>query len=207
MRLNKQDDGRRQSISITNNEVAADEQESLRGTSLRPGDAEWEKWGICEHITKPRIAAAVTGVTPDGDSVKGEYRFSDEFPIADGLEENVEFFNLTYETPLRVSSNREFLKVAPLLWMRAGLAGRCIEDISRGWDIADVYGVLADLNRSEEFVEAVASKDGIRLAFIVTEEDRLFEHIIRELPDHVEPVRMYEAYLQNFEIETMRSAL
>ncbi len=48
---------------------------------------------------------------------------------------------------------------------------------------------------------------GIRLAFIVTDEDRLFEAVVRELPDRVEPVRMYEAYLQNFEIETGRAAL
>ncbi|HHJ4160240.1 TPA: site-specific DNA-methyltransferase, partial [Citrobacter freundii] len=47
MRLNKQDGGRRQCISVTNNEVAADEQKKLREAGLRPGDAEWEKWGIC----------------------------------------------------------------------------------------------------------------------------------------------------------------
>ncbi|MDG9415057.1 site-specific DNA-methyltransferase, partial [Streptococcus pneumoniae] len=58
MRLNKQDNGRRQCISVTNNEVAADEQASLRRGGLRPGDAEWERHGICEQITKPRIRAA-----------------------------------------------------------------------------------------------------------------------------------------------------
>ena len=45
MRLNRQDGGRRQCISVTNNEVAADEQKALREQSLRPGDAEWEKHG------------------------------------------------------------------------------------------------------------------------------------------------------------------
>lgn len=43
MRLNRQDGGRRQCISVTNNEVAADEQMMLRGQGLRPGDTEWEK--------------------------------------------------------------------------------------------------------------------------------------------------------------------
>lgn len=43
MRLNKQDDGRRVSISVTNNEVSADEQRSLRSEQLRPGDPEWEQ--------------------------------------------------------------------------------------------------------------------------------------------------------------------
>ena len=54
MRLNRQDGGRRQCISVTNNEVAADEQLVLRKAGLRPGDADWEKWGICDYITKPQ---------------------------------------------------------------------------------------------------------------------------------------------------------
>lgn len=207
MRLNKQDGGHRKSISVTNNEVGIDEQKRLRAEGRRPADAEWEQWGICDYITKPRIAAAITGTTPAGDLVKGDYKFTDEFPMADGFEENVEFFTLTYEAPLRVSSNREFTKIAPLLWLRAGSKGRRVDDLSAGWDVADTYGVLADLNQTDAFVEAIASKDGAGLAFIVTDEDRLFESVVRELPDHVEPVRLYEAYLQNFEIETGRSAL
>ena len=158
MRLNRQDGGQRRSIMVTNNEVAADEQKELREQGLRPGDPEWEQWGICEYITKPRIEAAITGKTPDGEPIKGDYKFTDEFPMADGFEENVEFFTLTYEAPLRVASNREFAKIAPLLWMRAGSRGRRIDDISAGWDVADTYGVLADLDQTEDFLKAIAAK-------------------------------------------------
>ena len=52
MRLNLQDRGRRQCIGITNNEVAPDQEDELRRQGLRPGDPEWERWGICEYITK-----------------------------------------------------------------------------------------------------------------------------------------------------------
>ena len=207
MRLNKQDGGRRRSISVTNNEVGAAEQKRLKEEGLRPGDANWEKWGICDYITKPRITAAITGMNPANEPISGEYKYTDEFPLAQGFEENFEFFTLTYKDPLRVSSNREFAAIAPLLWLSAGSEGRRIEDISKGWDVADAYGVLADLNQSEAFIEAISTADGIRMTFIVTDEDRLFESIVRELPDHVEPVRMYESYLQNFEIHTARSAL
>jgi adenine-specific DNA-methyltransferase len=207
MRLNKQDGGERLSISVTNNEVSADEQTHLRAKGLRPGDPEWEAHGICDYITKPRIEAAVTGKTPDGTPIKGDYKFTDEFPMADGFEENVEFFTLTYEAPLRVQSNREFAKIAPLLWMRAGSQGRRIDDISDGWDVADVYGVVADLDHSEPFLAAVDGRPEITTVFIVTDEDRLFQALVRQLPEHVEPVRLYEAYLRNFEIETGRSSL
>lgn len=205
-RLNKQDGGRRRSISITNNEVSADEQRGLREKGLRPGDTDWEKLGICDYVTKPRIMAAITGKTPEGEPIKGEYKFTDEFPMAEGFEENVEFFTLTYESAMRVSSNREFAKIAPFLWLRAGSRGRCIDDISTGWDVADAYGVIANLDRSETFIKAVEAQDALTHAFIVTDEDRLFEAMVRQLPEHVEPVRLYSSYLRNFEIEAGRAA-
>jgi adenine-specific DNA-methyltransferase len=207
MRLNKQDGGRRRAIIVTNNEVAANEQKELREKKLRPGDPDWERLGICEYITKPRIRAAITGKTPEGDLIEGDYKFTDEFPMSDGFKENVEFFTLTYEAPLRVASNREFTKIAPLLWMRAGSRGRRIDDISKGWDVADAYGVLANLDLADKFLKAVAAKEKLSIAYIVTDDDRLFESITQELPDHIEPVRLYEAYLRNFEIESGRGVL
>ncbi len=206
MRLNSQDDGNRQSIVITNNEVAADQQKALRANGLRVGDPDWEKWGICEYITKPRIESAATGSTPDGDPIKGDYKFTDEFPMSEGFKENVEFFTLTYEAPLRVASNREFGMIAPLLWIRGGSRGRRIDDISAGWDVADTYGVLADLDHTEDYLKAIAANDTVEIAYVVTDEDRLFESVSRELPSYVEPVRLYEAYLRNFEIESGRGA-
>jgi adenine-specific DNA-methyltransferase len=47
-RLNHQDNGRRQCISVTNNEVSAEEAEALRANGLLPGDPAWEAHGIFE---------------------------------------------------------------------------------------------------------------------------------------------------------------
>lgn len=199
MRLNKQDGGRRQCISVTNNEVGSDEQAKLRKDGLRPGDPEWEKWGICDYITKPRIAAAITGRTPEGESIKGDYKFIDEFPMADGFEENAEFFTLTYETPVAVSHNRAFERIAALLWMRAGSEGSRIDGLpDGGWGVADCYGLLTDLDEAAPFAEAIHGKDSIRIAYIVTDDERRFQSVLRQLPDTVEPVRLYESYLTNF---------
>ena len=206
MRLNKQDGGQRTSISVTNNEVSAAEKLELQRLGLRPGDPDWERSGIYECVTKARLAATVTGRRPDGAEISGDYQFADQFPMADGFDENVEFLTLTYEAPLRVASNREFDKVAPLLWLRAGSQGRRIADISTGWDVAEVYGVIVDLDHSEPFLTKVAASESVAMAFIVTDEDRLFESMVAKLPAHVEPVRVYEAYLRNFEIEAGRSA-
>ena len=200
--LNAEDDGQRQCILVTNNEVSEDQQRPLIAKDTRPGDPEWESRGIAVSVTWPRVVAAITGIRPDGELVEGEYL--DGAPLANGFEENAEFFTLTYEAPLRVASHREFIKTAPLLWFRAGSCGRRIEDISNGWEVADVYGVIADLDQSEAFVKAIAENDEVSVAYVVTDEDRLFESLVAALPDHTEPVRLYEAYLQNFEIEAGR---
>jgi adenine-specific DNA-methyltransferase len=199
MRLNKQDGQRRQCICITNNEVAAVEQVALRQKSLRPGDPDWEKWGICDYITKPRIAAAITGKMPDGKEIEGDYKVIDEFPMAEGFEENAEFFTLTYEAPVAVSHNLAFQRVAPLLWMRAGSEGRRIDDLpAQGWEVADTYGLLVDLDRATEFCAAAVAAEGLRVAYVVTDDDRRFQAVARALPDTIEPVRLYESYLSNF---------
>ena len=207
MRLNKQDGGRRRTILVTNNEVSADEQNTLTQQGHRPGDAEWERRGICEYITKPRVVAAVTGKTFADDPIAGDYRFTDLFPISDGFSENLECFTLTYESPLRVASNRAFAAIAPLLWLRAGSRGRRIDSIPKGWEVTDAYGVIVNLDEADRFLDALRKDDSVTMVFIVTDEDRLFEAVVRELPGHVEAVRLYEAYLRNFEIETGRSVL
>jgi adenine-specific DNA-methyltransferase len=124
--------------------------------------------------------------------------------MSEGFEENAEFFTLTYEAPMRVQSNREFSRIAPFLWLRAGSRGRRIDSLANGWDVTDTYGVLEDLDSTEEFLEAMNSTPAARIAYIVTDEDRLFEAVTRDLPNGVEPVRLYQSYLSNFEIEAMR---
>lgn len=199
MRLNKQDDGRRQCISVTNNEVAESEQKALRKDGLRPGDPEWEQLGICDYITKPRIKAAITGQTPEGKPIEGDYKFTDEFPMSEGFKENAEFFTLTYETPVAVQHHVAFKRIAPLLWMRAGSVGSRIEEIpSQGWAVAETYGILFNLDQSTEFCNTIKKSKLIQIAFIVTDDDRRFQAVVRNLPETVEPVRLYESYLTNF---------
>jgi len=199
MRLNRQDSGHRQCISVTNNEVAADEQKALREQGLRPGDSVWEKHGICDYITKPRVQAAITGNTPDGQPITGDYKFTDEFPMAEGFEENAEFFTLTYEAKDAVNHNLAYARIAPMLWLRAGARGKRIDKLpADGWAVADTYGLLSEVDKATPFIKAVNKAKGLRVAYIVTDDDRRFQAIAKRLPNGVVPVRLYESYLTNF---------
>jgi len=207
MRLNKQDGGRRQCISVTNNEVSADEQQALRKQGLRPGDADWEALGICDYITKPRITAAITGRTPEGTPVKGDYKFTDEFPMADGFEENAAFFTLTYEAPLSVRHHRAFERITPMLWLKAGSRGRVITDLGeRGWDVAEAYGVVENIDNMPDFLAKIEEVGTLETVFVVTDSDAAFQNACRDLPERVTAVRLYESYLHNFTINRRAGA-
>lgn len=229
MRLNAADGGRRRSIVVTNNEVSVEEAEELLKQGIEPGDPEWERLGIFEYITKPRIEAATTGVTVDGSAVRGMYKkyaevntpcrctdddctgkvtetkFVNDSPMSAGYEENVEFFSLTYEDNQLVRLGHKFEAIAPILWLRAGAVGDRIDSIPEsGWTVqqAGFYGVLTDIDQWEPFVSAVNAATDIRCVYIVTDSQAEFEAINVQIDQRIDSVRLYSDYLQTFEINT-----
>lgn len=203
-RLNHADGGSRQSVSITNNEVSAAEAEQLSNQGLQPGDPVWEAKGIFEHITRPRIEAAITGTVPGGAAVEGSYKFANEFPIADGFAENVEFVELRYLDLADVELDLAYESIAPLLWLRAGATGplidhRCNEQGDpKRFDLTDHYGVLFDPDHWRAFLEKLP--ESATTVFVVTDSPSVFSAVAAELPTGVDVVRLYENYLSTFAI-------
>ena len=121
--------------------------------------------------------------------------------MSEGFEENAAFFTLTYEDPLSVRHHRAFSKVAPILWLRAGSRGRIITDLGElGWDVAEAYGVLENIDQMSGFVARVAEAETVKTVFVVTDSDAAFQSTCRDLPERVTAVRLYESYLNNFQI-------
>ncbi len=202
-RLNRQDGGRRQCLLVTNNEVSDAEAKALRKQGFRPGDPEWEEQGIFEHVTRPRVTSAITGVTPEGHAVKGDYRFNDEYPMTEGLQENVELFELTYLDPEDVEIAAAFEGIAPLLWLRAGGRGGMIEHDAPYYAVMDTYGVLFNPDRWRRFVSDL--HDDVKTVFIVTDSPSIFAAIAAELPAGLETVRLYQNYLSTFTLNTRQT--
>jgi adenine-specific DNA-methyltransferase len=211
MRLNKQDNGRRRSILVTNNEVSVSQQAALSTKGLRAGDDGWEALGICEYITKPRIRAVITGLTPENDEIQGKYQIRgadvpDPFPIRDGFEENARFFNLTYLDPETVEAKQSFEQIAHLLWLIGGAEGPVIKKEPRsGWAIpaGAAYGVLFRNRGRAGFAEAVKARteagDPPRHVFIVADSTDEFHRSLEEIAaDPAHTTRLYRDYLKNF---------
>lgn len=175
--MNAEDGGHRRAILVTNNELGKKERAAALALKARPGDPEWEALGVYESKTKPRLSNAF-----------------------DQTQANAAFLDLTYETPLMIRQDRAFARIAPLLWMRAGSRGRVITDLPEwGWDVAEAYGVLTKVDRAADFADAVAEA-GVPMVYVVTDDDRRYQAACALLPEEVTPVRLYESYLTNFEI-------
>lgn len=204
-RLNRQDGGTRRSICITNNEVSDDEAKELRERGFWPGDPAWEALGVCEYVTKRRVEAAITGTTHRGKPIAGNYNFVDEFPMADGLEENAEFFNLTYEDRDQIDRGSRFAELAPVLWLMAGGVGERIETPVDDWALPEssTYGVLFNDDRWREFADAVVARgNSVTHVFAVSESEGTFQQMLTEVPSHVVGIRLYSHYLDTFEKNT-----
>jgi adenine-specific DNA-methyltransferase len=124
--------------------------------------------------------------------------------MSEGLEENVEFFELTYLDVERVEVDLAFSGIAPLLWLRAGAKGPIIDDC-RGptgrkyphkW--TGQYGVLWNLDTWRSFVGKLP--EVATTAYIVTDSHTEFSYVAGELPGHLDVVRLNERYLSPFEI-------
>lgn len=208
MRLNHQDGGQRQCIAVTNNEVSADEQAALAAQGLQPGHPDWEKWGICNHITFPRLTAAITGKTPDGEPIRGDYKFTDEFPMAEGFAANLDYFRLDFLEPGAVQMGRQFAAILPLLWMMAGARGPRPEppDPHAPWLLpaACPFAVLMQETRFKDFLRHVEARDDLTHLFVVTNSTDTVHKLRKEWP-HCRVVQLYKDYLENFRINLSES--
>jgi adenine-specific DNA-methyltransferase len=72
--LNATDGGRRRCILVTNNEVSADEAETLmRPRTCNPAKRSGKSLGICRSVTWPRSKYTILGQRDDGTTLAGEY--------------------------------------------------------------------------------------------------------------------------------------
>lgn len=201
--LNREDGGRRRSIIVTNNEVSPEEALELSAQGLRPGEPAWEARGICRYITIPRIQAAITGKSENGSALTGSYL--DGHPMSDGFEENVEFFDLTYEDQNLIALGRKFEAIAPILWLKAGASGARIDTIPEaGWALPETarYGILFDISHWTEFVHEVSLRKDVKNVFVVTDSSAAFQQVSMELPPSIDATQLYEDYLRTFRINT-----
>lgn len=201
--LNAEDDGNRQCVLVSNNEVSEDEAEKLREKGVYKGDPGFEEHGIFYRATRPRVEAAISGKRPDGKPIKGKY--IDGTAYADGFSENVAFYQLDYLDPDDISLGRQFDAILPMLWLAAGGIGEP-EFGAAGSDYTmpegSTYAVLFREDRFRAFASALAERPDVTHVWIVTDSQAAFAEVRAALPRGLRVGMLYRDYLRNFRINT-----
>ncbi len=199
--LNAEDDGNRQCILVTNNEVAEKIASELGEKGIYPGDPRFEQQGICESVTWPRCKYVVNGKRDDGTALSGEYL--NGMQMSEGFEENLQYFRLGYLDPNDVAYREKLSDILPMLWLTAKAKGD-FESMKRkeAWFIPkhSSYAVLLEESAFATFRKALKERLDIAYVFLVTDSEEAYRDMCGELPKGIKAKMLYKSYLDNFRI-------
>jgi adenine-specific DNA-methyltransferase len=204
--LNAEDSGQRRSILVTNNDVGEVEAAQLNQNGRYRGDRAYEKRGIFELVARPRCEAVVTGRRPDGKEAEGTHL--NGRPLAEGFEENLEFFRLDYLDSDDVALGARFDAILPSLWLAAGGIGERAAPVDDApWLLTDgvPYAVLFRESRFRGFHRALEKRSELTHVWLVTDSEEAFAELRAALPARLSVSMLYRDYLRNFRINTERS--
>jgi adenine-specific DNA-methyltransferase len=199
--LNAEDNGNRQCILVTNNEVSERTTKELVENGVEPGTPRWEAEGICEAVTWPRIRACFTGKRPDGKPIPNEY--IDGRAMSEGFEENATYYRLDFLDPAEVKRGDMYSAILPILWMMAGASGDL--ELCRGSSKYHFprdcrFCVLLQEDHFKEFAAKLAERTDITHVFLVTDSVEAFHEMRGGVGNGKRCVQLYKSYLDNFKI-------
>ncbi len=184
--LNATDGGQRRCILVTNNEVSAEEAETLRSQGLQPGNAEWEALGICRSVTWPRSKFTILGRRDDGTPLSGDYQTDKTVE----KEKPRRFTHIGFVEPASLDTPAKKKQVLALI---DGLPQSLVQDpcpfvVSAGHKAS----VLFDVNAAEDWLEALDGQDHISDFYLVTPSKKQFDALKAEVCELLGPLRINE---------------
>lgn len=218
MRLNEQDGGNRKSITITNNEISLQNNRKFSLQGLQSGDPGWEKYGVYEYATKPRITAAITGKTAVSnytEDVQGYYKyndFQDEYPIGDpipkdkakqykgGMKQNIRFFYLDYlkynDIYLGLSDNELY----NMIWLEQGQKGEIPQDV-KNYYVGHSYIIIRNVSLLKEALDNI--NDDIRTVYVHGDQ-KIAQQVHRNVSPDVDVIPLWDLYTNRMQSKTIK---
>lgn len=178
--LNKEDGGHRRCIMVTNNEIGEPKEKELRPQGIRPGDEEWEKWGIARYVNWPRTKCSILGEDVNGKPIVGDYITSQtETKLTDRKFTQIDF--LTAEA----TKKQKKALVTLINKQKDVKLPTMSDDVPFLMSEDDSYNasILFDTNEAEAWMEALDGNSHITHFYIVAEKDADFKRIKAEVSE------------------------
>jgi adenine-specific DNA-methyltransferase len=181
--LNAEDGGNRQCILVTNNEVSEQDAKTLLQQSTKPGDAEWEKHGICRSVTWPRTEYSIKGKRSDGSVLEGEY-YTNQTAEHD---EPRFFFQIGFIEDGAALSIADKKQIVSLIRSKEGkgLLPQTLVKPDSSFIVSDKHtaSILFDCSASDKWLEALEEQDHITEFYILTKDSTAFYSLKEKVSD------------------------
>lgn len=178
--LNKEDGGNRRCIMVTNNEIGETKEKELKPLGIRPGDEEWEKWGIARYVNWPRTKCSILGVDVNDTPINGEYITTlTETKISDRKFTHINYFTtdatLKQKKALITLINKQKEVKLPTM----------SEDAPFVLSEEDAYNasILFDANEADAWMDALDGNSHITHYYIVAEKDADFKKLKEQVSE------------------------
>lgn len=173
--INSEDNGHRRCIMVTNNEVSVDEADELTAKDIKPGDEEWERWGIAHYVTWPRTICSINGHDINGNPLQGEYISTNTVETEKPrIYKHISIVNDI--SALNVAKKKELLS----LCCKGALPQSLVKHDSK-FILSDnakhFASILFDDTAASEWIEALEGMEHITEFYIVTNTKRRFTEI------------------------------
>lgn len=169
--LNAVDGGKRRCVLVTNNEVSAQESETLSADGFHQGDEEWEAKGICRSITWPRSKYTILGKRDDGSKLAGEYFTGRK------VEKNKArvFKQISFIDPSQLDTNAKKKQLVSIFknLPQSLVKDNCSYIVSEKHDTS----ILFDPENIDEWLEALEGQKHITDFYIVTPTKKIFDSL------------------------------
>lgn len=185
LEMNAADNGNRQCILITNNELGEDEAKILTEQGYRPGTGEWSKHGICQSVTFPRSKYTMLGRRDDGSELEGEYLTGRMVT----KEKHRTFKQLSFVEGRLLSLAQRKQLVALIDRVPQS---KITADMPFFMDEEIPASVLFDIRQTEAWLEALEDQEHITDFYLVTQENRVFSSIKQQVQELLGPVLLEE---------------
>lgn len=178
--LNKEDGGHRRCIMVTNNEIGEPKEKELRQQGIRPGDEEWEKWGIARYVSWPRTKCSILGEDVNGKPIVGDYITSQtETKLTDRKFTQINFLSAD-------ATKKQKKALVTLINKQKDVKLPTMSDdvpfLVTGDDSYNA-SILFDTNEAEAWMEALDGNSHITHFYIVAEKDADFKRIKAEVSE------------------------
>lgn len=191
--LNKEDGGNRRCIMVTNNEIGEKKEKQLSKKGIRPGDDEWEKWGIARYVNWPRTKCSIQGIDVNGKPIQGDYITS----LTETKKTDRKFTQINF-LPADANKKQKKALVTLINKQKDIKLPTMTENVPFLVSEDDDYNasILFDVNEAESWLEALDGNTHITNFYIVAEKDATYKKIkakASELMGQIEetiPVKM-----------------